>query len=219
MNEGILRSIIPQNIGWLEYRLTKIQLNYIWECIHNNKKESLNSDLAGNLSSSVVLKDTKDWFYNNCIVDLIGAYRKLFVNLADGVPVRNNQSFYIKDWWVNYQKQTEFNPIHSHTGVYSFVIFMKIPIDFEEQNKGNESNAPVKSSFQFCYSDMLGKFNTYTYKLKSEDEGLMLFFPSELNHQVYPFYDCDEERITVAGNVLIDTDVPQPSFRSLYNSK
>ena len=150
MNEGILKSIIPQNIGWLEYRLTKIQLNYIWECIHNNKKESLNSGLAGNLSSSVVLEDTKDWFYNNCLIDLIVAYGKLFENLADSVPVRNNQSFYIKDWWVNYQKQTEFNPIHNHTGVYSFVIFMKIPIDFEEQNKGNESNAPVKSSFQFC---------------------------------------------------------------------
>jgi len=214
-----IRYVVPKNLGWLEYNLTKTQLDHVWHCINNNKNKSLNSNLAGNLSTSIVLEDTQDWFYNNCISYLIDAYANIFENLGDSIPVRNNQSFYIKDWWVNYQKQTEFNPIHNHTGVYSFVIFMKIPIDFEEQNKGNETNSPCKSSFQFVYVDMLGKLNNYTYKLKSEDEGLMLFFPSEINHQVYPFYNCDEERITVAGNVLIDADVPQPSFRSLYNSK
>ena len=28
---------------------------------------------------------------------------------------------------------------------------------------------------------------------------------SKLNHQVYPFYDCEEDRISVSGNVLINT--------------
>ena len=30
----------------------------------------------------------------------------------------------------------------------------------------------------------------------------MLFFPSSLSHQVYPFYECEEERITISGNVI-----------------
>ena len=41
--------------------------------------------------------------------------------------------------------------------------------------------------------------------MSPEDEGTMLFFPSQLDHQVYPFYDCDEERISVSGNIISDT--------------
>ena len=29
----------------------------------------------------------------------------------------------------------------------------------------------------------------------------MLFFPSNLHHQVYPFYGTEEERITISGNI------------------
>ena len=37
--------------------------------------------------------------------------------------------------------------------------------------------------------------------LSSEDEGRMLFFPASLQHQVYPFYGTEEERITISGNI------------------
>ena len=43
--------------------------------------------------------------------------------------------------------------------------------------------------------------------MSSEWENSMLFFPAELRHQVYPFYNCDEPRITIAGNVGYDTDI------------
>jgi hypothetical protein len=33
----------------------------------------------------------------------------------------------------------------------------------------------------------------------------MLFWPSQLKHQVYTFYNREEERVTIAGNVLYDT--------------
>ena len=35
--------------------------------------------------------------------------------------------FELNNFWVNYQKQYEFNPLHDHSGIYSFVIFVKIP--------------------------------------------------------------------------------------------
>ena len=59
--------------------------------------------------------------------------------------------------------------------------------------------------FEFLFSDMLGKSCTETYRLSPHYEGTMLFFPSQLPHQVYPFYDCDEERISVSGNIMSDT--------------
>ena len=32
----------------------------------------------------------------------------------------------------------------------------------------------------------------------------MVLFPSQLRHQVYPFYNCDEERVSISGNVFIN---------------
>ena len=32
-------------------------------------------------------------------------------------------------------------------------------------------------------------------------EGYFVIFPSNLNHQVFPFYSSDDYRITVAGNI------------------
>ena len=40
----------------------------------------------------------------------------------------------LKAFWVNFQNQHEFNPVHSHDGFLSFVIWMKIPTSWEEQH-------------------------------------------------------------------------------------
>ena len=111
--------------------------------------------------------------------------------------------------WVNYQKQTEFNPRHNHTGIYSFVVWMKIPTNFKDQRKFKiaESNSSMISNFVFDYKNMLGHETGSIYEMSPKMEGMMLFFPSELNHAVYPFYNCDEERISVSGNLMLDTKV------------
>ena len=55
--------------------------------------------------------------------------------------------------------------------------------------------------FQFEYSDILGVIKNYSYNLSPEYEGLMVFFPAGLRHCVYPFYEIDEPRISIAGNL------------------
>ena len=112
--------------------------------------------------------------------------------------------YVLKRWWVNYQKQHDFNPIHSHVGVYSFVIWLKIPVEFDDQNKDNITNTPVRSAFQFNYQNILGEPDTFDYELGKNYEGTMLFFPSKLRHQVYPFYNCEDDRISISGNIFID---------------
>ena len=210
-----VRCAVPDRLGWLEYDLSKDELDYVWKCIEN-KKQSMNSTLAGNIDSSFKLEDTNDWFFSNCILKLINAYGGNFENLGERVSINQRHPYNMESWWVNYQKQHEFNPLHKHFGVYSFVIFVKIPVDFREQNEGNDTNNPMKSAFQFCYNDLLGEQRTKDYYLSPKNEGLMLFFPSGLHHQVYPFYNCDKERITISGNISINTKilipVPTPLF-------
>ena len=85
---------------------------------------------------------------------------------------------------------------------------MKIPTHHEEQKKlkiARDNNSYAISNFAFHYADILGKSRGHVYKMSSECEGTMLFFPSDLHHIVYPFYNCQEERISLSGNIAIDT--------------
>ena len=208
MNKKDIKAINPQELGWLEYKLNSQEMDYVWRCI-KNKGENFNKGLVGHVSNSYKLIDRGQWFFINTIKPLITNYVDHFDStLADNIPTKQRHPYFMENWWVNYQKQHEFNPIHNHSGVYSFVIWMQIPFSWEQQNKkdiARKSNGPRISSFQFTYSSMLGDMRTYPYNISTPDEGLMLFFPSKLDHQVYPFYDCDEDRISVSGNVLINT--------------
>ena len=198
----------PFNHGWIEKRLSSQELDYVWRCIEN-KKGDYRSNLAGNITGSYELRDIGDWFYTNTISPLCIQYAKQFHNLAeeitfDGKLTNRRHPFRMSHWWVNYQYQHEFNPIHLHGSIYSYVIWMKIPYSYKEQCTKefvSASNNKTVSSFQFLYNDILGQLRTHVINLEPEDEGRMLFFPSTLQHQVYPFYDCDEPRISVSGNV------------------
>ena len=90
---------------------------------------------------------------------------------------------------------------------------MKIPTHWKEQHElpwvkaANHANA---SNFQFLlggmeYKDDNGSgVHCIDFPLSPESEGRMLFFPAWLNHQVYPFYGTEKERITISGNIFID---------------
>ena len=206
MSKKEIKVIAPPNIGWLEYELNSQEVDYVWKCIEN-KKKSIKHDLAGNISSSFSLIDRGDWFYINTIMPLIKTYDEEFGNLGRKAPIATRHPYYLNKWWVNYQKQNEFNPIHNHTGVYSFVIWMKIPYFSEKQNLkdiARESNNPQIGNFQFLYQNIIGERVGYEYQMNPNLEGTMLFFPSGLDHLVYPFYECDEERISISGNIMLD---------------
>ena len=202
-----IEAIHPPNIGWLQYKLTTEEMDYVWRCI-DRKKGNTKDQLAGNITSSYSLVDKSDWFWINVLKPLSLQYEKAFGNQAHRLPITQRHPFYLHNWWVNYQKQTEFNPCHSHSGVYSFVIWMKIPTDYEEQKKNPialKTTSDDISNFRFEYSDIMGKTRGFTYRMSPKMEGTLVFFPSGLRHEVFPFYNCDEDRISVSGNILLNT--------------
>ena len=209
MKEKDVKVTSPKNYGLLEYKLSNQELDYVWRCI-KDKKENVNDQLAGNISESNRLSDKSDWFWMNVIQHLVIRYSKEFGNPGDRAPNNQRHPYYLHTWWVNYQKQYEFNPMHDHNGVYSFVIWMKIPTFWKEQSKlpiafNSNNEIDIISNFQLEYQDILGRSRKITYMMSPEKEGTMIFFPSQLQHVVYPFYNCDEDRISVSGNVLINT--------------
>ena len=202
-----VRVIHPRNYGWLEKKLSTQEMNYLWKCI-DNRKESNKSRLAGNIHESNILIDENNWFYENTLIPLIQQYANEFGNVGETIPVNQFHSYCLNSFWVNYQKQGEFNPLHDHNGVYSFVVWMKIPTRHFEQNNNPisiNSNTHRISTFEMIYLNTLGKVSEFVYEMNPEIEGTMVFFPSKMMHQVYPFYNCEEDRISISGNILLNT--------------
>ena len=85
---------------------------------------------------------------------------------------------------------------------------MKIPTKYDEQIKNPlASNSTIKaiSTFQFQYATIFGKIASYVYPMNPENEGTLVFFPAALRHQVYPFFNCEEDRISISGNICLNT--------------
>ena len=204
----LIKPIHPPNLGWLEKKLSDEEIKRLWKYI-DNRGESVKDTLAGHVHESNSLIDEDGWFFKNTLLQLIYMYAGEFDNVGDKLPTPNKHPYFLSRMWVNYQKQCEYNPLHDHTGVYSFVIWMKIPTKQEEQDKisfSSEANTKKNSTFQILYNNILGQPTTITYYMNPECEGTMFFFPSQLQHQVYPFYNCDEDRISISGNILLNTN-------------
>ena len=206
-----LRPISPHHHGWVESILDKESIDFLWERIKDGESgtvKDVKNKLAGNISCSSEITDDEDgYFFNQVLWPQVQMYRDMNNgNDPVSVPINADIELYIHDLWVNHQYQTEFNPYHFHGGMYSFVIWMKIPTDWREQNQlpfleGMKEDDKKASIFEFEYLDMLGNVKHYGYRLDSSMEGRMLFFPARLMHTVYPFYNCDEDRISIAGNL------------------
>ncbi len=129
-----------------------------------------------------------------------------FQELDEQFNVSTPQQLRLTDLWVNFQRKHEFNPVHTHTGVLSFVIWVKIPYDLEEEKKVFpvvSNSDPRTSKFTFHYNNILGQMRNYSLNVDKSFEGNIALFPSHLNHSVNPFYTSDEFRISVAGNLRL----------------
>ena len=103
--------------------------------------------------------------------------------------------------WVRINKPGDYVTLHHHQAVFSFVIWMKIPTDWRDEEKGFNMH-PDASDFMFTYSDIMGQHHRSNFKLDKTKEGTMLFFPSDINHMVFPGYTSDEYRICIAGDLV-----------------
>ena len=190
------------NIPIYETKLPKDILDTLWRYI-GKATDRLNHKLAGNIDESLILEDEENTlllFLTPVVERYLNTVR---VKISDYDRISNELK--LESLWVNYQKQHEFNPLHNHFGLISFVIWMKIPTDWKEQHElpfAKNSNGPLASDFQFTYTDILGHVQDYPIPMDSDKEGVILLFPSRLRHQVYPFYICDKERISISGNIV-----------------
>tara|TARA_Y100001968_G_C19335052_1_gene706375 strand:- start:211 stop:855 length:645 start_codon:yes stop_codon:yes gene_type:complete len=208
-----VKKIVPPINSFLQVKLDQEIIDYLWRLVDEARINNINNkdQLAGNISQSLLLADENYLFFKSVCVPLVNYYRKN--NSIEGDPVNINSiigsksELILKKLWVNYQYKTEFNPFHDHSGVYSFAIWLRIPYSWQDQKKlpqflDMEDREIKAGNFEFEYNDSLGGVQNFSYRLSPDLEGYMLFFPAKLRHCVYPFYNIDEPRISIAGNLF-----------------
>ena len=196
------RPIVPPNDGWLEVRVPKNIMEDLWGMIATAEKDA-KFKLAGNISASKEMNPTDT--FKKFIGEVTKEYGQHFNYKASEMITMIPENAYIglHDLWVNWQYQHEFNPSHVHFGLYSFVIWMQMPVETKDQMKLPiaKSTSSCLSCFQFEYVNTFGQKRLFNYPMGKEIEGLMVFFPAVMNHLVYPFYTSEDYRITVSGNL------------------
>jgi len=161
--------------------------------------KKLNKDLAGNLEKEYSTDKSKEILEKD-LITLANEYHK-YSKENEQYP-----NWKIKDLWINFQKKYEHNPLHSHSGDLSFVLWITIPYDLNEElslPNCKNSNSPSNSLFEFICTDFLGRISSNKINVDKSYEGTIIMFPSALFHTVHPFYTSDNYRISMAGNLVV----------------
>jgi hypothetical protein len=118
---------------------------------------------------------------------------------------RESGQLVLDDVWVNYQRAGEFNPVHDHRGIYSWVIWLELPYTLAAEDQHVPWVTPDKNfagQFVIHYTDIVGNIKNYPLPTDQRMRNHCAVFPSRLRHSVYPFYTTDQLRISISGNFM-----------------
>ena len=194
-NPGITNGTLPTQI----YQA----LNQEIIDIHTDDSNTLkmNRTLAGQITKEYQITKSRQ-LLDPYLEEMARAYQKHW----DYYPQTNkNIDLKVESVWVNMQKKLEVNPLHNHEGTMSFVAWLHVPFKLEDernmQNCKNSRTVKLASTFQFVYTQILGKVVNFPLFVENGWEGRIVMFPSKLLHIVYPFQTSDDYRISIAGNL------------------
>ena len=169
-----------------------------------------NMDLAGNIKSEYLIPEGKQYVYP-LIFALIDEHKKKYPQYFKqicGYKGKKEIDLNLQSLWVNFQRKHEFNPVHVHEGLFSFVFWHKIPYKMSDEiaRYPNMKADQVKAGhFAFLQTNEMGRIQSIDLAVDNSWEGKVALFPADLNHAVYPFFTSDDVRITISGNVGFPT--------------
>lgn len=134
-----------------------------------------------------------------------------FIKESTKEYIQENLRSHVKDYigtthvhlmnqWINIQAHDGYLPTHKHTGNISYVIYLKVP-EYLNNYNGKRPNdikyAEGAIQFNYGHENSLFPANTIIHP----EEKMILMFPSEVQHYVYPFMDKESLRVSVSGNL------------------
>lgn len=206
--EVIIEYNLP-NYGVLFGRLDKKIYDQILEQCYKLREENraetnYKANLAGHLTQEYNLLGSHEILIPK-LTQMVDVYSKKYKIFESTDWNLKNKKITLESIWVNFMYKNDFNPLHGHSGIMSFVIWMKIPYDIKnELGIYPEANGKQTSCFSFSYGDILGQRKTTEIPVDKDYEGIICIFPSKLQHFVNPFFTSDEPRISISGNFSVE---------------
>jgi hypothetical protein len=212
-NIGQAKAVQFNNEGYILTKLSDTDLSPIYKEIDEIQSDFSsatphNKSLAGNLQREFLLSNEMHAYIGALVAPYVKAYDDKFDYLRHINVLDRNYPIKLDTVWVNYQQKYEFNPLHIHTGVMSFVLWLRVPYKIEDE-LANPASVYAKmkcpAHFSFVHGSALGEIVQELIPVDAAYEGVLCVFPARMYHQVYPFYTSDGYRVSVSGNFCIDT--------------
>ena len=151
-----------------------------------------------------MLIDENRRFRNQVLSKVINQYINTY-NVPFNPKTTFRHSFTFQRFWCNRMSKGEYQALHNHDAVFSFIIWLKIPFSCKKERELINSMHPEPGSVSFVYSDITGTHKKHSFLLDESFDGTMLFFPSDLFHVVNPFFASDGFRISIAGDIALNS--------------
>lgn len=164
--------------------------------------EQINTKLAGNISKEFKLSKNRTQL-ETYVKSLCASYSNTWPSTAT-IKDLSSDNLELYTYWVNIQAPHEFNPIHTHDGIYSFAMWLEVPYRIEDElntEMCKNTNMPRAGMFSFMYTNIFGEIREAEFPVDSTHEGVIFLFPSCLPHMVYPFSTSQKNRISISGNL------------------
>jgi len=160
-------------------------------------------ELAGHIETENMFpQEDYVWFVENFKDYLIPYFKKL--QTPDDPDyyygMKSFDRLLLSKLWINYMKKNEFNPPHTHSGSFSFVLYLDVPKELEEEVGKFKGTGHAPGTISFYHGeDQKGIISAHGIRPITGD---LWIFPATLKHMVPPFRS-DVTRISVSGNIFI----------------
>ena len=194
----IPRKIIRQELMWP----TPYWHTMVWDFMRSERSVSFNEDMTGWILGKMereqsVKKSNRGGWQSEIqkpegeFLPLVKEITEMCKNLNLGI-----QEVFIPQLWVNVNKKGDWNIIHQH-GSYNLsgTYYVKVPKDSGRIVFRDPRPAAISNVF------MNNRFDKGEFKNVNIVEGLLMIWPSYLDHFVEPS-QTDEERISISFDIM-----------------
>jgi len=159
--------------------------------------------LAGHIDKENLFStEDKQWFGENFSPYFAPYFKKLQRTDDPNYYYAANpfKEVWLSALWINFMKKGEFNPPHTHSGDFSFVLYLQVPKELEQEDEEFKGKGTGPGTISFMYGEDQKNIRT-AHGVRPYTNDLWIF-PATLKHSVPPFRS-DVERISVSGNFFI----------------
>ena len=213
----IYKSINHTSTGIIATTLNEELMNPIKKLskkIQKNSKQyrTATDKLVGHIEREYYIDDEDIKSHmDQIIAPMITSHMNTYQYVSRQRTLNRSLPIYQSSVWMNFQKKYEYNPLHMHEGIFSWVLWVDVPYDLEEEcNLPHVKNITTteKSPGAFYYVSADPSFGILQkiIPIDKSMEGTLILFPSNMFHGVYPFFTTDKYRVSMSGNYILYAD-------------